>query len=103
MVAAICGCKWSLTVYQLLENGINRPGAMVRHVEGLSTKVLNECLQRNIKFGILHRIAYHESPPRVEYVVTDFGAKFIRLLGELEKLQDEIVEDVDVGQDRQAN
>ena len=45
MVETIYGCKWSLTVYQLLANGINRPGEMVRSVEGLSTKVLNECFE----------------------------------------------------------
>jgi DNA-binding HxlR family transcriptional regulator len=90
MVEAIYGCKWSLTVYQLLANGINRPGEMVRNVDGLSTKVLNSCLRRNIEFGIIKRIAYPEIPPRVEYVVTPFGNKFIRVLDELEKLQEEI-------------
>ena len=29
MVERIYGCKWSLTVYQLLAHGINRPGEMV--------------------------------------------------------------------------
>ena len=90
MVETIYGCKWSLTVYQLLASGIKRPGEMVRHVEGLSTKVLNSCLRRNIEFGILERIAYPEIPPRVEYVVTPFGEKFIRILAELENLQHEI-------------
>ena len=90
MVETIYGCKWSLTVYQLLANGINRPGEMVRSVEGLTTKVLNECLRRNIDFGILERVSYNEVPPRVEYKVTPFGTKFIRILDELEKLQSEI-------------
>lgn len=90
MVEAIFGCKWSLTVYQLLANGINRPGEMVRKVEGLTTKVLNECLRKNMEFGIIQRIAYDEAPPRVEYMITPFGMKFIRILDELEKLQREI-------------
>ena len=90
MVEAIYGCKWSLTVYQLVANGINRPGEMVRSVEGLSTKVLNSCLRKNVEFGILERMAYPEIPPRVEYLVTPFGEKFIRILDELEKLQEEI-------------
>lgn len=90
MVETIYGCKWSLTVYQLLANGINRPGEMVRSVEGLSTKVLNDCLKKNTDFGIVERIAYNEIPPKVEYKVTPFGMKFIRILDELEKLQDEI-------------
>ena len=94
MVEAIYGCKWSLTVYQLLANGINRPGEMVRSVEGLTTKVLNEFLRKNMEFGIIERIAYNEVPPRVEYVVTPFGTKFIRILDELEKLQGEIASEI---------
>lgn len=94
MVEAIYGCKWSLTVYKLLANQINRPGEMVRSVEGLSTKVLNECLKRNVEFGILERVAFPEVPPRVEYKVTPFGNKFVRILDELEKLQGEIEEEI---------
>ncbi len=63
---------------------------MVRNVEGLSTKVLNSCLRKNVEFGILERIAYPEIPPRVEYVITPFGEKFIRILDQLETLQEEI-------------
>ena len=87
MVETIFGCKWSLTVYQLLANGINRPGEMVRSVEGLSTKVLNECLRRNMQFGILEKINYPEIPPRVEYKVTGFGEQFIETVGKIESLQ----------------
>ena len=90
IVETIYGCKWSLTVYQLLADGINRPGEMVRSIEGLTTKVLNQCLRKNMEFGILERISYNEVPPRVEYKVTDFGAKFMKILDELEKLQNEI-------------
>jgi DNA-binding HxlR family transcriptional regulator len=94
MVKAVLGCKWSLTVYHLLANDINRPGEMVRSVEGLSTKVLNDCLRRNVEFGIINRLAYNEVPPRVEYHVTPLGEKFIGILGELEKLQHDIKDDV---------
>lgn len=90
MVETIVGCKWSITVYLLLENGINRPGEMVRTVEGLTTKVLNTCLKRNIEFGILQRNNFNEIPPRVEYQVTEFGQKFIKILDQLEQLQKEV-------------
>lgn len=90
MVEAIYGCKWSLTVYQLLANDVNRPGEMVRSVEGLTTKVLNQCLRKNIEFGILERISYNEVPPKVEYKVTELGKKFMAVLDELETLQREI-------------
>ncbi len=90
MVETIYGCKWSITLYMLLQEGVNRPGEMVRSVEGLTTKVLNECLRKNMAFGIIARNIFNESPPRVEYALTPFGLKFVRVLDELEKLQDEI-------------
>lgn len=90
MVETIYGCKWSLTVYQLLKNGVNRPGAMVKSVDGLSTKVLNECLRKNVEFDIVKKVTYPEVPPRVEYEITDFGEKFMRVLDQLEALQIEI-------------
>ena len=90
MVEAIYGCKWSLTVYQLLAADIHRPGEMVRSVEGLTTKVLNQCLRRNVRFGIIEKQSFNEVPPRVEYRVTPFGEKFLRILDQLENLQDQI-------------
>jgi len=90
MVETIYGCKWSLTVYQLIANNINRTGEMVKSVDGLSTKVLNQCLKKNLEFGILNKINYPEIPPRVEYEVTEFGQKFMRILDDIEKLQNEI-------------
>ena len=55
MVETVVGCKWSLTVVDLVERGIRRPGAMERTVEGLTAKVLNDCLRKNVGFGILKR------------------------------------------------
>ena len=60
---------------------------MVKNVDGLTTKVLNDCLRKNVGFGILKRIAYAELPPRVEYELTEFGRKFTRVLDQLEELQ----------------
>ena len=90
MVESIYGCKWSLTVYQLLDKGINRPGEMDRNVEGLTTKVLNQCLKRNVEFGILEKVVFNELPARVEYKETDFGKQFMSILEQLEILQEKI-------------
>lgn len=54
------------------------------------------CLRKNTKFGILERVNFSETPPRVEYRVTEFGAKFVRILDELEKLQNEIESEIEV-------
>ncbi len=90
MIESVFRCKWSLTVYQLLAENIKRPGEMVRSVEGLTAKVLNECLRKNMEFGIIDRIEYSEVPPRVEYFATSFGKKFIKILDELKELQNEM-------------
>ncbi len=93
MVETIFGCKWSLTVFNLLAHGINRPGEMVRAVEGLSTKVLNECLRKNVDYGILGKNVFNELPPRVEYYVTPFGTDFLRVIAQIEILQDKMSTD----------
>lgn len=92
IVEKIYGCKWSLTVFHLLKHDICRPGEMVRAVDGLSTKVLNDCLRKNVDFGILEKKTYPEVPPRVEYHLTDFGVQFMPILDALETLQDKIPE-----------
>ena len=90
MVEDVLGCKWTLTVLRLVRQGVNRPGAMERSVDGLTTKVLNERLRKLVRFGILRRVAYPEIPPRVEYNLTPFGEKFIGALRAIEELEDEI-------------
>ena len=65
---------------------------MVRSVEGLSTKVLNDCLRKNVEFGILDKCSYPEIPPRVEYQVTPFGDKFLKVVEQIETLQDDIAD-----------
>ncbi len=93
MVENIIRCKWSLTVLELVGRGVTRPGAMERSVDGLSTKVLNERLRKLVRFGILEKTIYPETPPRVEYRLTDFGRKFTGLLETIESLEKEISED----------
>lgn len=90
MVESIIGCKWSISVLRLIQAGINRPGAMQREVEGLSTKVLNERLRKLSRFGIVEKLVYPESPPRVEYAFTEFGVKFLEVIAVVDKLQNEL-------------
>lgn len=87
MLEDILGCKWSMTVLDLVESGVQRPGAMERAVWGLSTKVLNERLRKLQRFGLLEKVQYAEVPPRVEYRLTAFGREFSRLIAEVRRLQ----------------
>jgi DNA-binding HxlR family transcriptional regulator len=87
MVETVIGCKWSLTVLDLVQREISRPGEMERSVEGLTGKVLNDCLRRLVEFGVLEKRSYPEIPPRVEYRLTEFGRKFQTTLDALDALE----------------
>ena len=89
MIEDIVGCKWSLTVLDLVSRGIVRPGAMQKRVAGLTTKVLNERLKKFVRFKIVTRKVFAEVPPHVEYRLTPFGQRFGAVLREIAKLDGE--------------
>lgn len=93
MMESVVGCKWSLNVLDLIRNGVNRPGKMEHAIEGLSAKVLNERLRKLSHFGIIEKHVFAETPPRVEYYLTEFGGRFANILDSIHALQN-IVESV---------
>lgn len=95
MVESIIGCKWSVRLLQLCADGHKRPSAFLRACPGLSAKVMNERLRKMIRFGILQRTVFGEKPPvEVEYCMTPFGLRFMGLIDEVRRLQ----EDLDQGE-----
>lgn len=86
----VLGCRWTISVLRAVGGGVNRPGALERHIEGISAKVLSDRLKQFHRAGIFERMQFPEIPPRVEYHMTDFGKKFLKLLREVEKLQNEL-------------
>ena len=90
MVETVVGCKWSLTVVDLVQRGIRRPGAMERTVEGLTAKVLNDCLRLLVSYNVLEKRSYPEVPPRVEYYFTPFGRKFVETFKFLDVLEKQL-------------
>lgn len=86
----VIGCRWSISVLRAVASGVTRPGALERHIEGISTKVLGDRLRNFTRAEIFERVQYPEIPPRVEYRLTPFGRKFVHLLREVEKLQQEL-------------
>jgi hypothetical protein len=82
-----CWLHWSLRVLRLVSEGVCGPGAMQRRVPGLTAKVLNERVRKLLRFGTIEREVFAEVPPRVEYRLTDFGARFNSLLASIEELE----------------
>jgi DNA-binding HxlR family transcriptional regulator len=91
MVESIIGCKWSLGILGLLAARGHRPSALLRASPGLSAKVMNERLQKMMRFGIVNRTVFGEKPPvEVEYMLTPFGRRFMRIIEEVYRLQESV-------------
>lgn len=86
----VVGCKWSVSVLRAVAEGVSRPGALERHVKGISTKVLSERLRKLTAYGLLAKHAYAEMPPRTEYSLTQNGQRLVSIIDQIKLLDDEI-------------
>jgi len=102
MVESIVGCKWSVGLLRLLADGCRRPSALLRASAGLSAKVMNERLRKMLRFGIVRRTVFGEKPPvEVEYLLTPFGRRFLKILDEVRRLQESVEKGVVSGNGEQ--
>jgi len=76
----VVGCKWTMSVVDNLKKGAHRPGALKQAIPGISAKVLNERLQKLLRFELIRRKVYPVVPPKVEYSFTTKGRKFLKVL-----------------------
>jgi len=86
----VIGCKWSVSVLRAVGEGVSRPGALERHVQGISTKVLSERLRKLTTYGLLTKHVYAEVPLRTEYSLTQNGQKLASIIDQINLLDDEI-------------
>lgn len=86
----VVGCKWSVSVLQAVAEGISRPGALERHIAGISTKVLSERLRKLTHYGLLDKQVYAEVPPRTEYSLTLDGKRLVAIISQIQTLDDQI-------------
>jgi DNA-binding HxlR family transcriptional regulator len=78
--ADIIGAKWTaLLIYDLAE-GTCRFRELEQSCAGISSRTLAERLRALQRAGIVRRHSYPESPPRVEYELTDKGRDLIPIL-----------------------
>ena len=85
----VIGCKWSVSVLQAVAAGTNRPGALERRIEGISTKVLSERLRKLTNYELLEKHVYAEVPPRTEYALTDKGRRLVGIIEQIKTLDTE--------------
>ncbi|MGC5035184.1 winged helix-turn-helix transcriptional regulator [Streptomyces sp. DT190] len=70
----VIGGKWKVLVLWALHQRPHRFGELRRELPGITEKVLASHLREMEADGLVHREAYDEVPPRVEYSLTPRGA-----------------------------
>jgi len=93
-IAAVYGCKWSLKIFDAIQRGICRPGAMEKALPGLTTRVQSYYFKRMLALGVINKRVFPEVPPRVEYRITPYGARVLRILESIQSLQKQIEAEV---------
>ena len=76
----LIGSKWKLLI---LRNLLVRPwrfNELKKSLDGISQKVLTDCLRAMETDGIVVRTVYPEVPPKVEYSLTETGKSLMPIL-----------------------
>ncbi|PPS72835.1 MULTISPECIES: winged helix-turn-helix transcriptional regulator [Streptomyces] len=79
----VIGGKWKVLILWALNERACRFGELRRELPGVTEKVLASHLREMEADGLVHREAYDEVPPRVEYSLTARGVSLNRALAPL--------------------
>lgn len=76
-------CKTTLIV--LIAKGRNRFSEMRRTLPTISERLISRQLDELEKDGLIRRESFAETPPRVEYYLTDYGKSLYPIIIEMRK------------------
>src|SRR5436309_10568244 len=83
--AEIVGSKWTVLIVHDLSEGPRRFSELERSCAGISPRTLSERLRALEEEELVLRRSYAESPPRVEYQLTDKGAALLPIIEEMRR------------------
>jgi DNA-binding HxlR family transcriptional regulator len=78
--AEIIGAKWTALLVHDLSEGARRFSELEHSCVGISPRTLAERLRALEQEGIVVRRSYPESPPRVEYELTEKGSALLPII-----------------------
>ena len=78
--AEIIGSKWTAIIVHDLSEGARRFSELERACPGISPRTLSERLDMLERQGIVARESFPESPPRVEYELTQKGKALLPII-----------------------
>ncbi len=76
----ILGAKWTALLVHDLSEGARRFSELEAACPGISPRTLSERLRALEEQGIVERTSYAESPPRVEYELTEKGKALLPII-----------------------
>lgn len=82
---SLIGGKWKPVILFCIAGGVDRFGAMLRAIPGITKQMLTQQLREMEEDGILSRTVFPVVPPRVDYALTDRGRS---LLGVVAAMRD---------------
>ncbi len=83
--AEILGAKWTAVLVHDLSEGPRRFTELEHSCRGISPRTLSERLRALENDGIVVRRSYTESPPRVEYELTQKGDDLLPIIEEMRR------------------
>ena len=83
--ADIIGSKWTAVIVHDLSEGPRRFSELERACPGISPRTLSERLDMLERQGVVLRRSYPESPPRVEYELTEKGRALLPVIREMRR------------------
>jgi DNA-binding HxlR family transcriptional regulator len=81
--AEIIGAKWTALLVHDLSEGPRRFSELEHSCAGISPRTLSERLRALEDEGLVERRSYPESPPRVEYELTEKGEALLPIINEM--------------------
>jgi DNA-binding HxlR family transcriptional regulator len=81
--AEIIGAKWTALLIHDLSEGPRRFSQLEHSCAGISPRTLSERLRALEDEGLVERRSYAESPPRVEYELTEKGEALLPIITEM--------------------
>src|SRR5216117_3476556 len=81
----LIGSKWTPQIVHDLSEGPRRFMQLEHACPGISPRTLSERLDMLERQGVLIRRSYPESPPRVEYELTEKGRALLPIIREMRK------------------
>lgn len=78
--------KWKLVIlWHLASEKVMRYGEIKKSLNNITHKMLSQQLKELESDGLIHREAYSQIPPKVEYSLTELGHSFLPVLESMSK------------------